>query len=121
MSRSENRKRQHKVTVRFDDSEWQVLEGDCQRAGLSKPSYIRSHILNQPPLRQAKRPSIEAELLRKTLAELGKIGSNVNQLAKLSNLGQIPSEMKREEAYQAIIEIKKAILESLGKRVNPER
>ena len=53
---------------------------------MSPGALIRQTLLNVPPGPNVRRPSIDTKLLAKTLAELGKIGSNINQIAYRYNV-----------------------------------
>jgi hypothetical protein len=53
---------------------------------------IRSHLRNLPPL-----PKEELLALKRSVAELGAIGRNLNQIAKAANQGGKPSELQRED------------------------
>ena len=74
-------------SVRLSDEERAVVDAAAERAGLETGSYIRQVLLGAPAPRQMRRPQIERKELAKLLGELGKIGSNLNQLAKASNQG----------------------------------
>lgn len=79
-------KRKTVVSVRLTDVELEVLETASENAGLSRVDYLRNLIV------QIK-PEIHFEVvadmneLRKLVAEYGKIGSNLNQIAKYFNTG----------------------------------
>jgi hypothetical protein len=84
-------------------------------AGLSLAGYARSHLLAAPPVRQARRPPVERAELARLLAELGKIGSNVNQIARALNGGgdAVPSDLAGAQAD--IAAIRAAIMLALGR------
>lgn len=73
-------KRTNKVEVWLSDFELADLARMQEETALSRADIIRSLIAG----RRIKRLSVPAVNL-KTYSELGKIGSNVNQLAKLAN------------------------------------
>lgn len=76
------------LTIRFrvtraeKNQIWQLAE----EAKILPSDYLRLKVLGTKPVR--KLPSPEREVLLKFLAELGKIGSNVNQLARAVNRRQ---------------------------------
>src|SRR5437868_1951 len=84
---SETRQKSHAVTVRFADGEFVDLDERASAAGLTLPSYIRE--LTVPAAKRqtrgTRRPPIERELAARILGQLGKVGSNVNQIARAAN------------------------------------
>lgn len=53
---------------------------------------IRSHLRNVAPL-----PTAELDALRRSIAEVGAIGRNLNQIARAMNQGEIPNGPTRAE------------------------
>ncbi len=86
-SGSEKRQRAGVVNFRASDSERAELEAHAERAGLSIGSYIRSRTLAEPTTRAVRKPSVERAALSLILAQLGKCGSNLNQIARVLNSG----------------------------------
>lgn len=83
---TEKRKRTTCITSRYDDGELAELIEAASRAGLTPASYQRVQSLAQPKTRSTRRAPIDREMLGKTLGQLGKVGSNLNQLAHAANL-----------------------------------
>jgi hypothetical protein len=83
---SETRKKTHLVTSRYDAEEFAELEEAASRTGLTRASYQRVQSLSKPKTRSTRRAPIERELLAKVLGQLGKIGSNLNQIARDAHL-----------------------------------
>ena len=113
MSRSENRKRQHLIQIRVTEEEKKIVEQDAARAGVAPGFYTRHLLLDAPIPRKAKRPPVETELLRKTLAELNKIGSNINQLARAHNQGKSPCREDVVRELEALSQLITQVLISL--------
>ena len=84
---TETRKKTRAVTSRYDAQEYAELEEAASRAGLTRASYQRIQSLSEPKTRSTRRAPIERELLARVLGQLGKIGSNLNQIAHAANLG----------------------------------
>ena len=88
---------------------------DC-KAGLSRSEYIRQLILNGTvPVRY----EIVADMddLKKLVGEYGKIGSNLNQIAKYFNTGGMRSLAIEDEIHQCIADLfklRKKVLEMAG-------
>lgn len=84
---SEKRKKSIPVTSRYDEAEFTQLDEAASRAGLTRASFQRVQSLGTPPkTRSTRRAPIEREMLAKGLGQLGKVGSNLNQLARAANL-----------------------------------
>ena len=84
---SETRKRTIAVTTRYDLDEFAELDNAASKAGLTRASYQRVQSLSHPKTRSTRRAPIERELLARLLGQIGKIGSNLNQIARDANLG----------------------------------
>ena len=82
----------------------------CERAtarGMRSATYVsvlvRSHLRNLTPL-----PKEELTALKRSVAELGAIGRNLNQIARAANQGAKPSGPGRED-LQAMLKIAEAL------------
>ena len=76
------------LSIRLPDDERAELKARAEREGLSVSGYFRTVAFNTP--RRSRRPSANDQLLAKLMAAMGKIGSNVNQLAHQAHLGSWP-------------------------------
>lgn len=112
LPRSEKRQRQVFLIARCTADEKIQAEERASQVGLSLGDFVRAKVIGQKPLKTVRRlsPSAEAILLLK--AELNKIGSNVNQIAKVANqTGKIsPEQISRalehlSNCYDEIIKI----------------
>jgi hypothetical protein len=112
---SENRKKALMVTSRYDEAEFAELEAAASRAGLTRASFQRVQSLAAPKTRSTRRAPIERETLAKVLAQLGKVGSNLNQLTHAAHLGFVEkAEIDAELAY--LRKLGPVILEALGRK-----
>ena len=112
---SETRKKSLLVTSRYDEAEFAELDEAASRAGLSRASYQRVQSLAKPKTRSTRRAPIERELLAKVLGQLGKIGSNLNQLARAANIDRT----ERAEIVATVAELRgllPPIFEALGRK-----
>jgi hypothetical protein len=112
---SEQRRRRRVKSVRFSPEELARLEADAARAGLTVGSYVRFVVLQAPVPRQARRPPVERELLSKALGELGKVGSNVNQIAKHLNSGRSVPDFDIAAALAELHVAKDELMAALGR------
>lgn len=76
-------RRTKRVEIRLTEAEEEVLSGLAVDAGLSVSDLIRKVALDVKPRVQKANPERAAFI--KGLAALGKVGSNVNQIAKALN------------------------------------
>ena len=74
-----------RIAVRITDDDHSFLEQSASQAGLSIGAFLRTVALGTAGARAVKKPRIEREQLAKLLGEIGKLGSNVNQIARWAN------------------------------------
>ncbi len=114
MAKSEKRIREKVVPVRFSEEERARLLEGAEEAGLSVGAFIRKRALGDPGERFRKRPPADRQELTRLLAQLGKVGGNINQIARRINSGDQPPDLSIEKASEAVVEtlaaIRKAIL-----------
>lgn len=81
------RRSRRRVNIRLNEKEFTELEERAERAGVSISGYVKAAALGAPMPRRTTRPiSVDRTAVLKLLAELGRIGSNVNQTAKANNV-----------------------------------
>ena len=89
-------------------------------------SYIREKLLGEraETRRTLRKPKIQETQYAALLAALGesRLSSNLNQLAKHANMGTLDTgediEAQLQEAYMAILEMRKALFMALGLKVS---
>ncbi len=86
ISGSEKRRRNDVLAIRMTSEEFAEVSKRANDVQLTPASYARLELLDSPPPRQARRPAVEAENVARVLAQLGKIGSNINQIAHQLNM-----------------------------------
>lgn len=114
--RSESRQKQERLTVRFTPTEREQLEALADRAGLTLGSYLRSRALETPTMRAIRRPTAAVEVLKGLLGQVGKIGGNLNQLAKGVNRGETPLATDLQQTLAAIRQTAKLICDKMDGR-----
>jgi hypothetical protein len=115
-SGTEKRKRQRLLQLRLTDAELAEIEAMANRAALTPSSYARSVLLDAPPPRARRRPTIEAQAVARMLGELGKVGSNLNQIAHALNRGEDRHPSDIADALADVATIRAACLEALGRK-----
>jgi nucleoid-associated protein YgaU len=111
--RSENRQKQERLTVRLSPAERQEVEALADRAGLTLASYLRSRALEKPTTRAVRRPTVEVGVMTALLREMSKQGSNLNQLAKKANAGNMPLLSEIRATFEANRQTAKLIWDRL--------
>ena len=115
MAGSNKRQRGRMLAIRLTDAEADQLQAVANRAGLSLGGFARQALLDAPPPRASRRPPIERVELAKLLAHVGKLGSNINQLAKYGNLGRLVEDPHLAAAAADIAALRAVIMEALGR------
>ena len=85
---------------------YEALEAEANAAGLSTSEYARSLLLDHRPV--VKQEIVyDCEELLHTLGDMGKIGSNLNQIAHYLNGGNPFDAHLKSEIMQGIIALYK--------------
>lgn len=81
------RKRSASLSIRLTPEERERLDEDAARCGITTGAYVRQVLLDAPVPKQSRRLAANDNIamLGKYIGELGKIGSNLNQLAHAAN------------------------------------
>lgn len=114
-SGTEKRVRDRHITVRLSADERAAVDAAAERAGLTPGSYARQVLLGAPAPRQVRRPPVERRELARLLGELGKIGGNLNQLAKSVHSGVLVYGGDFDAVNSSLLEVRSAILSALGR------
>jgi len=102
------------LSIRLSVEQRTEIVRRAESAGLSIGGYCKSVIFNCPPPRRSRRPHVEHVQLAKLLAHLGKLSSNVNQLARQINTEGSVSIPELVDALEDIAIIRAAIMSALG-------
>ena len=104
------------ITIKLTDIELNIVNRTASMAGLSRSEYIRQLILNGtvPVTFEIVE---DMDDLKKLVSEYGKIGSNLNQIAKYFNTGGMRALSIEDEIHQCIADLfklRKKVLEMAG-------
>jgi hypothetical protein len=103
-----------RLMIRLGADDQLLLRERAAARGMPPATYVsvltRAHLRSLAPL-----PKEELLALKHTLAELGSIGRNLNQIAHAANLGQVVTSPGRNE-LEAMLRVCKTLRDSL-KRV----
>jgi hypothetical protein len=112
-SGSEKRQRSRMFTVRLSPQEAATVRQKAQAHGQTIGALLRSSLLHV-----RLHPSrIDLQAVARLLAQLGKIGSNINQIAHHLNAGRPGDRIEGslEEALRDLGELRIVCLQALGK------
>ena len=112
-SGSEKRQRTNIITMRINPQEAATIRQIAQSRGESVSALMRSALL-QSRLRPSR---IDLQAVARLLGQLGKIGSNINQIAFHLNAGRPGDRVEGslEEALRDLSELRLVCLQALGK------
>lgn len=104
------------ISVRCTAEERSKIDEAARQAGLSIGAYLRSLALGSAGPRAVRRPPIERKELARLLGHLGKVGSNLNQLAHAFNRERrIPGLDELNAIRQKVGELRDALMKALGR------
>ncbi|MDE7445096.1 MAG: MobC family plasmid mobilization relaxosome protein [Lachnospiraceae bacterium] len=94
----------HQINLRFTDIQYDIVCKASKDAGLTISEYIRRQVMKGKVIAKYEIVADVPEL-KKLIAEFGKIGSNLNQIARHFNQGGIHSQEMRQAINKCIAEI----------------
>ena len=112
-SGSEKRRRGRPRSIRFTPEEDDRIVAMEKATRLPFAALVRHALFNTPPPRGSRRASVDDQKLAQALAQLGKVGGNVNQLAKQANIGNYRQD-DIKMALRDLSELRTVFLEALG-------
>lgn len=118
-SGSDKRQRTKRHTDRYTTDEFNAIAAKADRAGLSFSAFVRASLLGDAGPRAQRRPPADHVALRQLLGHVGRIGNNINQIARALNAQETANLEDLPEALSAYLDIRKAIFEALGKTPGP--
>ncbi|MFN7402509.1 MAG: plasmid mobilization protein [Alphaproteobacteria bacterium] len=99
---SDKRKRTKTLLIKMNDEEKQIIIENAQVRGMATSTYMRETAVAGKPVLSKKR-NMDTHAV---VVELGRIGSNINQMAKVANtMGLI----EKEPLTAALDELRQAI------------
>jgi hypothetical protein len=104
------------ISIRCTAKDHAVINETATKAGLSVGAYLRSLALGSTGPRAVRRPPIERKELARLLGHIGKVGSNINQLAHGFNRnGTLPGYPVLLAIRAEIGEMREALMKALGR------
>jgi len=117
-SGSETRKRQQIVKVRCTVDEAAQLAARARSQGKTISSCVRDALIagaGPAPKPRRRQPAADERELARVLAQLGKWGSNLNQLAHQANMDEPVKPYQFEELAGQVRQATRAVLGALGR------
>ncbi|MBQ8935015.1 MAG: MobC family plasmid mobilization relaxosome protein [Oscillospiraceae bacterium] len=90
-------KRTHMVTVRFSDDEMDILNIICEALDQTKSQYIRRRALTATLPQPIVQLALDEKSMKRLTGQFGKIGSNLNQIARKLNSGESADSKLRDD------------------------
>lgn len=118
-SGSDKRQRPHQSLIRWTDEEFASITDRADKAGLAVAAFMRAVAFGNPGPRAQRRPPADHKVLRQLLGEVGRIGNNINQIARALNSEDKAKLPELEEALHVYTEIRNRIFDALGKNRGP--
>ena len=115
-SGTETRQRGKLLQIRLTSAELSEIEAQAEAAELTAASYARSVLLSAPAPRARRRPSVQTQEVGRLLGELGKVGSNLNQIAHAVNAGQPVGSNAIAAAIEDVRAMRDDCLIALGRK-----
>jgi hypothetical protein len=102
------------IAVRCTLDDHAFIGETAAQAGMSIGAFLRTLALGTAGARAVKRPRIEREQLAKLLGEIGKLGSNVNQIANWANTDRVaPSAAEIVKMREDIAAMRAEVMKAL--------
>lgn len=109
-------KREHRITIRLTDTEFSIIENAATQAEMSISEYMRTQTM-EGKVNARFEIVANVDQIKKLIGEFGKIGSNLNQIARYFNQGGVlSSEMRNEirKSLRDIYEMKYEVMKMAG-------
>ena len=111
---TDKRQRTKQCLVRLTADEYTRVAAKADKAGVAAAAFLRAAALGDAGPRAQRRAPADKSALLRILGHLGRVGNNVNQIARRLNSGETVQLPRLEEALGAYLEIRNAIFEALG-------
>lgn len=114
--KSERRKTTETLQARVTPDEKASFVAQCKTQGISVSEAIKSKIFKRRPKPQQLplTAGVDPAELSRLLGQIGKIGSNVNQVARHLNQGNRIDQARAERLEESVTAMRDAVLKTLG-------
>ena len=90
------------VTVRFSDDELEILDVICSVLGQNRSQYLRRKALTGEIPRPVVQLALDEERASAVAGQLGRIGNNLNQIARKLNSGEPQTKRMKDDIARTI-------------------
>ena len=97
-------RRTHIAHARMNDDEWTLFMSQLDQLGLSQSEFIRQAIFTAK-VNVTVQPVFQSDTLDEIAAQYGKIGSNLNQIARYLNEYGVPYNALSSEVRAAVSDL----------------
>lgn len=104
MSKSQNRTRTKAIKAAVTPEEYVEINEKAVAAGLSAGGYLRACGLGRVTPRTKRRTPVDSQILERAIAEMRRIGNNINQIAHAANLNLPPDQEQLRQALKEHLE-----------------
>ncbi len=114
MNEQSSNKRPAPFSIRLSVDERAEIVRRADAAGLSIGGYWKSAVFNIPPPRKSRRPRADTAKLSELLGTLGRVGNNINQLARTLNAEGSVEIPELVQALKELTDMREAVMIALG-------
>ena len=93
------------VTVRFSDDELEILDVICSVLGQNRSQYLRRKALTGEIPRPVVQLALDEERASAVAVQLGRIGNNLNQIARKLNSGEPQTKRMKDDIARTISQL----------------
>lgn len=114
MNDQSSNKRPAPFSIRLSVDERAEIVRRAEAAEISIAAYWKLAVFNLPPPRKSRRPSVDRIELAKLLGQLGKVGNNINQLARILNTDGSVEIPELTKALKELTDMRAAVMNAMG-------
>lgn len=118
--KSQKRQRDKQIKTPCTLDEFNAISAKAIDAGMTRAAWSRTMMLGEAGPRSRRRPHPDQKALLQILGQVGRIGGNINQIARQLNAGDKPAIPELRQALNAYIDIRNAIYAALGMTTTDE-
>lgn len=96
----------HRLSVRLSDTQYEIIKSYAEEMGMSMADYIRHQAIHGN-INISYPIVVSVPDIQKLTLQFGRIGGNLNQIAKYFNTGGMQSRSIREDIDECIAELMK--------------
>ena len=113
MAKPTSTKRTPPFSIRLSETERIEINKRAEAEGLSLGGYCKWLIFGAPP-RKHRRPQVDRVELARLLGEIGRVGNNLNQLARTLHVSGSVDLPELKESLRDLAEMRAAVMLALG-------